>query len=78
MTQSSRAAFWLIVACGGAGSGATWRPCNDGGRHGRWVHGLPSFTYSTSRVTCDNLVNPHFLILTYNFGTSFCGHTYEK
>ena len=58
MTQSSRATFWLIVACGGAGSGAPWRLCNDGGRHGWWVRGLASFTYGTSHVTCDNLVNP--------------------
>ena len=39
------ATFWLIVACCSNGSGAPWRPWDDGGRHGRWVRGLLAFTY---------------------------------
>ena len=38
MIQSCRATFWLIVTCGGAGSGAPWGPWDVGGRHGWWVH----------------------------------------
>jgi hypothetical protein len=58
--QSCRATFWLIVACGGAGSGAPWQPWDVGGHHCQWVHGLLVFTY-IHRVSCvchpKNLVN---------------------
>jgi hypothetical protein len=35
----------MIAVCGNAGSDAPWRPWDDGGHHGWWVHGLASFTY---------------------------------
>ena len=47
--QSCCATFWLIVACGGAGSGAPFQPWDVGGRHGRWVHGLLVFTLRYER-----------------------------
>jgi hypothetical protein len=66
MIQSCRATFWLIIACGGAGSRAPWRPWDVGGRHGRWVHGLLVFTYIHG-VSCvrrpKNLVNAESQIL---------------
>ena len=66
MMQSCRATFWLIVACGGARSGAPWRPWDVGGRHGRWAHCLLVFTYM-HRVSCisrpHNLVNAESRIL---------------
>ena len=34
----------ILVGGGGNGSEAPWRPWDDGGRHGRWVHGLASFS----------------------------------
>ena len=52
MTQSCRASFWLIFACGGVRSRAPWRPWDDGGRHGRWLHGLASFYLGTMPVRC--------------------------
>ena len=32
--HTSRPECWLIVICGGARSGAPWRPWDNGGRHG--------------------------------------------
>jgi hypothetical protein len=42
--HNSHLTFWLIVLCGGTGSEAPWRPWDNSGRHGRWVHGLLSFS----------------------------------
>jgi hypothetical protein len=33
---NSHSECWLIVVCGGAGNEVPWRPCDDGGCHGRW------------------------------------------
>ncbi len=35
-TNISQPACWLIFVCGGAGSGAPWRPWDNGGSHGQW------------------------------------------
>jgi hypothetical protein len=43
MIQSCHATSWLIVACSGVGSRASWQSWGGGGRHGWWVHGLASF-----------------------------------
>ena len=40
----SHPAYWLIFVCGGAGSEAPWWPWDEGSHHGRWVHGLASFS----------------------------------
>ncbi len=47
---------WVIVVCGGAGIEAPWRPWEDGGRHGRWVHGLASF-YLAKHTSQDATIN---------------------
>ena len=53
-TCNSRTECWLIVICGSTRSEAPWRPWDDGGRHGRWVHGLASFYLAKTHVTKHN------------------------
>jgi hypothetical protein len=52
MIESWCATFWLIVACGSAGSGVPWRPWDNCSRYGWWMHGLASFYLRTSCVRC--------------------------
>ena len=54
---NSRPSCLLIVVCGGARSEAPWRLWDDGGRHGRWVHGylvVASFYLAKRNVTKRN------------------------
>jgi hypothetical protein len=51
------------------GSGAPWRPWDDGGRHGWWVHGLASFTYGTLGVSINILSTQISSILLVETGT---------
>jgi hypothetical protein len=48
---------WLIVVCGGAGSGAPWRPWDDGdrqGRRGTLLLALASFYLAKAHITTHN------------------------
>ena len=52
--QNSHPVCWMIVVCVGAGSEAPWRPWDDGGHHGGWVHVLASFYLAKTHVTTRN------------------------
>jgi hypothetical protein len=79
MTQSCRATFLFIVACGGAKSGAPWWPWDVGGRHGWWVHGLASFIYGTLGVFINILSTRIPSILLVETGTkSFASGIMDK